>query len=69
MSNDVACFNFDVLVCPIVVEAERDIYPGGYKSLPVIEAYPPRSDISSPDGSRARDDPPISEASSSSADS
>ena len=38
VSNDVVCFTFDALVCPVVVETPRDSSPGGYTSSPVREA-------------------------------
>ena len=66
---DVACFTFDALVGPVAVEAPRDSIPGEYISPPVKDASSPRSDISSPAGSRAKDYLPSSEASSYSADS
>ena len=67
VSIDVACFTFDALVCPITVLDLSNSSPGRYSSPPVEEVSSPRSDILSPAASRARDDLPSSEASSSSA--
>ena len=36
--NDVACFTFDDLVCPVAVETPRKSPPDGYTSSPVREA-------------------------------
>ena len=66
MSNDLSCFTFVALVWPVTVEAPRNASPGGYKSPHVKEALSLRSDMLCPPGSRARDAPPSSEASSSS---
>ena len=62
----VACFTFDVLVFPVAVENPRYLSPARYTSSPVKEESSLRSEISSPDGSRARDDLPSSVTSSSS---
>ena len=69
VNNYVARFTFEALVCPIAVNAPRDSSPGVYTPPPVIEASLPSREISYPAGSIARDDPPSSEASSSSATS
>ena len=38
VSNDVACFNFDVLVCLFAAETQRDSSSYGYPLPPVREA-------------------------------
>ena len=38
VSNDVSCFTFDALVCPVEVETLRESSPGGYALSPVREA-------------------------------
>ena len=43
MSNAVACFTFDVLVWPVVVEDLIDASPGGYTSPPAKEAWSKRT--------------------------
>ena len=58
VSIDVACFTFDGIVCPVAVETPRYSFPGGYTPPPVRESSSPRSEILSPAGSIARDDPP-----------
>ena len=64
VSIDVSCITFDALLCHAAVESPRDSSPGGYTPPPVKEASSPRSEISSPVGSRARDDLHSSEESS-----
>ena len=55
VSNDVSFFTLDALVWPVVIEAPRDTSSVGYTSLPNKYFLSPRSEISSPDESRASD--------------
>ena len=50
VSNYVAYFTVDTLVCPVVVESPRDSYPGGYTPQPVKEDSSQRSEVLSTAG-------------------
>ena len=64
--NDVACFNFDVLVWPVAVGTLIDTSSGRCTSLPTKEVSLPRREILSSSGSRYSDYLPSSDMISSS---
>ena len=61
--NDVACFTFEVLVCPVACDTPRESSPVVYTPPPVIEVSSTRIYISSNSRSRASDAPPSRELS------
>ena len=54
VSDDMACFTFEALVCHVAVDTPRDSSPFGYIYPPVIEVLSPRIEMLSPVGSSER---------------